>query len=89
MRNRLQYAYSISVFMGVLVTAYLMLDRDLNANIQARPMEVGSFRATEGAVDPALGRLFEMEAELSKVRQPRLDLKKRVPTDHRKSTDAE
>ena len=75
--------------MGALVTAYLMLNRDLNANIQARAMDVGSFRATEGSVDPALGRLFEMEAELAKIRQQRIDLLKRVPTDQRKSTDSE
>ena len=81
MRNKLQYAYTITVFVGVLLTAYLMMNRDGNAHIPFRSFQSPSNLRTEAQIlDPGLNQLFEMENALTlhKGTQPN---KKRVPSD--------
>jgi hypothetical protein len=81
MKNKLQYAYSITVFIGVLLTAYLMMNRDGNARIPFRSFESPSSLRTEAQVlDPSLNQLFEMENALNK-RKGIASPKKRVPSD--------
>ncbi len=67
MRNKLQYAYSITVFVGVLLTAYLMMNRDGNAHIPFRSFEAPATLRTEAQVlDPGLNQLFETETALTR-----------------------
>ena len=67
LRNRLQYLYSISVFFGVLVTAYLMMNNEGNAVLPARSVQAPTYRSEATIVDPAVNQLFEMEDALSKL----------------------
>lgn len=78
MKNRLQYCYSITVFLGALVTAYLMMNNDLNARSPFRPATQTQL-IMEAGVDPALNSLFEIEKGLGKIDENRLD-KKRIPS---------
>jgi hypothetical protein len=80
MRNKLQYVYSITVFLGVLVTAYLMMNREGGARIPLRTLESPVYRTETMVVDPALNQLFEVEDALSKVpTKPTPEGTKRVP----------
>lgn len=67
MRNSLQYAYSILVFCGVLVSAYLMMSSETNARIPMRSFQAPTYRPESASVDPALNQLFEMESALSNM----------------------
>ena len=78
MRNRLQYLYSITVFLGAFVTAYLMMDRNLNARVPYRPVQTPAM-VSEANIDPALGSLFEIEKGLGKLNQLEKD-QKRIPS---------
>lgn len=82
MRNKLQYAYSISVFLGVLMTSYLMMDRDGNSKSPLRAVQTPSLRTEAMPLDPAVNQLFEMEDAISKLRRDRPEpATKRVPSD--------
>jgi hypothetical protein len=78
MRNRLQYIYSITVFLGALITAYLMMDNDLKAQAPYRTVKAPSL-TTEASVDPALGSLFEVEKGLGNINERPFE-KRRNPT---------
>ena len=90
MKNKLQYAYSITVFMGVLVTAYLMMNREGNAHIPMRALPGPSNLRTEAFVlDPGVNQLFEMEDALSKLpRNSEPAMQKRAPSDTKKLIDS-
>lgn len=66
LRNRLQYAYSISVFLGVLATSYLMLKRDGNGRLfEAMQSPGDSFRSEASLLDPGVSNLLDIEKALS------------------------
>lgn len=67
MKNKLQYAYTISVFMGVLLTAYMMMNQGTSLRVPNRNFQSGGFRAEAQVVDPAVSQLLEMENALAKV----------------------
>jgi len=68
LKNRLQYAYSITVFCGVLVTAYLMMNKEGNARIPLPALQGPSaYRTEASALDPGVNQLFQMEDQLSKL----------------------
>ena len=69
MKNKLQYAYSILVFLGVLVASYLMMDREGVARMPIRVYQGPYFRTEAITVDPALNQLLEMERALRKARE--------------------
>lgn len=79
MKNRLQYLYSISVFIGVLCTAYLMMSSEGNKFTSNRTVQ-GPYLRTEAGIDPALSSLFEVEEVLESLPQEDLKAQKRVPT---------
>ncbi|MSP18057.1 MAG: hypothetical protein EXR74_00655 [Bdellovibrionales bacterium] len=78
MKNRLQYLYSITVFTGALVTAYLMMSNDLNARIAYRGVQAPQLRK-EASIDPSLTSLFEVEKGLDDMSANSKE-KKRVPS---------
>lgn len=80
MKNTLQYAYTITVFIGVLFTAYLMMNREGNARIPLRAFENSGLRS-EAAVDPGVNQLFEMEDAFNKLP------KEKRPSQNRSSAD--
>lgn len=80
MRNSLQYAYSIVIFCGVLVSAYLMMSSETNARIPMRSFQSPTYRPESASVDPALNQLFEVESALSNMPgRSKAELSKRVP----------
>lgn len=78
MKNRLQYIYSITVFFGALITAYLMMDNDLKGRTPYRTVKA-PYLTSEASVDPALGSLFEVEKGLGNISEKPVD-KSRVPS---------
>ena len=72
MKNKLQYAYSISVFVGVLLTAYMMMNQGAGPLGPNRNFQNGSYRSEAQAGDPAISKLLEMENALAKVPAPKL-----------------
>ncbi len=81
MRNKLQYAYSIFVFAGVLVTAYMMMNREGSIRTPFASMQpTSTLRSEATLVDPAVTSLFEMEDALSRLKKDKKDDTKRVPT---------
>ena len=65
MRSSLQYAYSISVLVGVLITAYFFMNREENYRIY---MPQNSNYVIQGDLsDPAVNRLVELELALKKA----------------------
>lgn len=69
MRNKLQYSYSIAVFVGVLLTSYAMMSKEERG---ARPdAMVGApiLRSDASAVDPALLQLMEVETAIARYRR--------------------
>ena len=85
MKNKLQYAYSITIFFGVLVTAYLMMNREGNARMPVRSLQGPALRTDALVLDPAVNQLFEMEDQLSKLPQDKATVspQKRSPSDMR------
>ena len=83
MGGTLQYVYSISVFIGVLVTSYLMMERDSTGPLRGSiPSPSPALRTEASGLDPALTQLLEMEDAISKLRRDRPDApKKRIPSD--------
>ncbi len=84
MRNKLQYAYSIFVFAGVLMTAYLMMNKEGNADLPLRSVQAPAMRSEANALDPAVKQLFQMEDQLSKL--PKEKPKSRLPSELRSQT---
>lgn len=69
-RNKLQYFYSISVFVGVLTTAFLMMERETGARLPIDTLEsASSYRLDAGVGDDALARLIEVENALSALKE--------------------
>ena len=66
--------------MGVLATAYLMMNREGYKQVATRAQQSPALR-TEAAVDPALNFLFEMETGLERLPKPDRTEQKRVPTE--------
>lgn len=64
MRNRLQYLYSISVLVGVLITAFFMMDQNGNTYVRMQATQESSYRSEASAGDSALSGLFAIESEL-------------------------
>lgn len=82
MRGKLQYAYTISVFFGVLVTSYLMMERDKSDSIPGQTISSPALRSEASAFDPAVEQLMQMEDAITKLRRDRPDSsKKRAPSD--------
>jgi hypothetical protein len=82
MKNKLQYAYTISVFMGVLLTAYMMMNQGATLRVPNRNFQNGAFRSEAQVVDPAIGQLLEMENALAKVpREKEKSGEGRIPTE--------
>lgn len=69
MKNKLQYAYSITVFIGVLITTYLMMNKEGNARVPLRAVQApaSTLRSEAGLVDSGVSQLFEMEDQLSRL----------------------
>lgn len=62
MRTTLQYAYSISVLVGVLVTTYFFMNREENIRIY---MQQNSNYVIQGDMsDPAVNQLLEFQIAL-------------------------
>jgi hypothetical protein len=80
MKNRLQYIYSIGVFCGVLVTAYMMMNQDESAHLPVRTFQSPALRAEATSFDPGMTQLFEMEDAINKIRKDKPEAK-RVPSD--------
>lgn len=77
MRNTLQYVYSISVFFGVLISAYLMMNKE-SGRVPLRAVQSPNpMRMEASALDPNVNQLFQMETELSNLPRP----KGRKPSD--------
>jgi hypothetical protein len=80
MKNGLQYFYSIAVFIGVLFTAYLMMNSDGNSRVPLRALQAPTFRNEAAVTDPAITQLLEMEEVLAKLKKDKSDDLKRVPS---------
>jgi len=71
MKNKLQYAYSITVFFGVLVTTYLMMNKEGNARVPLQALQSPqTLRSEASLVDPAVSQLFQMQDEISHLPVP-------------------
>ena len=79
MKNRLQYVYSITVLVGVFITAYLMMNRPGSSTIPFREFQTESYRTEAQLLDPGVIQLIEMEGKLSKMRKDKKDDQRRVP----------
>ena len=81
MKNRLQYLYTITVFVGVLITAYMMINSEGSSHLPLRAMDTPNptFRS-EATVDPALQELFQMEAALGQIKKDKNISEKRMPS---------
>ena len=69
MRNKLQYSYSIAVFVGVLLTSYAMMSKEERS---ARPDAiVGApvLRSDASTLDPAVAQLVEIEKAIARFRR--------------------
>lgn len=63
MRSKLQYLYSISVFLGVLVTSYLMMSKDESARVPFQAMQNQNQRL-DASSDPAVQSLMDIQNAL-------------------------
>lgn len=64
MRSKLQYLYSISVFLGVLVTSYLMMSKDESARLPFQALQNQNQRVDASAGDPAVQSLMDIQNAL-------------------------
>ena len=71
MKSKLQYLYSITVFFGVLVTAYMMMSGQEDQLLLIRNQtRAPSLRSTEAQIlDPALSQLLEVESALNQLQE--------------------
>ncbi|MEZ4750753.1 MAG: hypothetical protein R3B54_09045 [Bdellovibrionota bacterium] len=67
MRGKLQYIYSIGVFVGVLLSSYMMMNHDGNSRLPLLIFQgTQDGRPTQASVvDPSVDQLFEFEEALS------------------------
>lgn len=70
MKSTLQYVYSISVFLGVLATSYLLMSREGNVRNNLAGASSTQYRVEANFLDPALTSLFEMENALANLPKP-------------------
>ena len=78
--NRFQYLYTISVFMGVLLGSWMMMEKQ---DISRVPLRVQVPQLTTGASygNPGINSLFEMERAITDLRQAQSPAEsERVPT---------
>ncbi len=76
MRNLLQYAYSIFIFVGVLSAAYLAVNKDGAGRLPLRAMQQPAYRTEATIVDPAVTQLFQMEDALARLNSGKPDQRK-------------
>lgn len=84
MKNKLQYVYSISVFLGVLLSSYLMMNQNDNSRLPLQSLGGPGPTTQEAAVvDPVVNQLFEFEEALSNQynEESPTPLPKRKPTE--------
>ena len=67
MKNRLQYFYSISIFVGVIVAAYLMMNQDSTMRMPIRSVAGPIYRTEAAMMDAAVSELFQVEKELRQL----------------------
>ena len=70
MRSKLQYIYSMTVFSGVIATAYFMMNNESDARVPFRAIQTPNYRAEASLIDPSVNQLLQMEDVLSQVPQP-------------------
>ncbi len=80
MRSKLQYIYSISVFMGVLVAFYLMMSKEESARIPFQALQTTPSRVEASSADPALQSLIDIEYALKSMRKDKPTAQKRNPS---------
>lgn len=81
MKIRLQYIYTVSVFLGVLSTLYFMLSQDGGSRFPLRALQAPEEMRTEASIAPGLNQLFEVEKALSKLPKERAIIERRIPTE--------
>ena len=80
MKNTLQYIYSISVFTGVLITAYFMMNNESDSRHPVRLVQTPGYQM-EATFDPAVSRLFQIEGALAEIKKKQSEIEaKRFPT---------
>ena len=67
MRYGLQYLYTISVFIGVLVTAYLMMNNENTAVASGRVTPPPIALNDVAGIDPTVKQLIEMQFALNSI----------------------
>lgn len=82
MKSKLQYAYSISVLVGVLATAYLMMNRSEDHGFLFRS-QAPSYQVEARMADPAVSKLLEMESAFQELSKEKKKDDKRLPADVR------
>lgn len=80
MRSKLQYIYSISVFMGVLIASYMMMSKDESARVPFQAIQTTPSRVEAAAADPGMQSLIDIEQALKSIRKDRPIAQKRNPT---------
>ena len=81
MKIRLQYIYTVSVFLGVLSTLYFMLSQDGGSRFPLRALQAPEEMRTEASIAPGLNQLFEVEKALSKLPKERAIIERRIPSE--------
>lgn len=79
-KNKLQYAYTVSVFLGVFFTAYLMMSQEGFSDGNRAQNTVAEFRMNAVAIDPAIIQLIEMQKTLTRLQKDKSDKSKRALT---------
>lgn len=82
MRSKLQYIYSISVFVGVLVTSYMMMSKDDSARLPQTVQTPGA-RFDASVADPAVQSLIDIEKALRGLKKEKPVSQKRSPSFNR------
>lgn len=80
MRQKLQYAYSITVFIGVLITTYTMTNRNESILARSEAVPNSPFRTEAAAVQNPVAQLLEMEDAIVRLRKADPKAKRRVPS---------
>ena len=80
MKTRLQYAYSITIFIGVLASSYLMMNQDSSRGLPQQLLQGSSMTKEATMMDPVVNQLFEFEEALSKQYKDEESQPKRIPT---------
>lgn len=75
---KLQYAYSIVVFVAVFFTAYLMISQENGSNLFTRDIPTQDARYRNYAGDPAIEQLILVEKALSKIQASKIEKPNRM-----------